>query len=118
MKWTLYPKNKDLTTSLPLSLEITEWKGSPKVTLEGVGELKLKPFEGKLKTDFYLALPGKYSLEIKDSLSSEVTELNIEEHRYLDFTNEFGFFLILFLFVMGGIIIWTRKIMKKKTPKI
>lgn len=113
MKWTLYPKNKDLTTSLPMSVEVTEWEGTPKVRLDGVGELKLRKVGPILRTDFYVALPGNYQLTVKDGASQQSINLDVKEHRYLDFGNEFGFFLVLFLLTMGGIILWTRKIMMK-----
>ncbi len=113
MKWTLYPKNKDLTTSLPMSVEIEEWDGTPKVHLKGVGDLHLRKTGTKLRTEFYVALPGTYELTVKDSSHSQSLNLDVKEHRYLDFGNEFGFFLVLFLLTMGGIILWTRKIMTK-----
>lgn len=114
MKWTLHPENKDLTTTLPLSVTLSEWQGKPRVILEGAGELELKPQGKNLVSEFYFALPGQYTLEIKDEGHHEIIELQIKEHRYLNFTSEFGFFFILFLFVMGGIFLWTKKIMQKK----
>lgn len=113
MKWTLYPKNKDFTTSLPMSVEVTEWEGSPQVHMKGVGELKLRKVGSILRTDFYVALPGQYQLTVKDASHQQSLNLDVKEHRYLDFGNEFGFFLVLFLITMGGIILWTRKIMMK-----
>lgn len=113
MRWEIFPKNEKLTTTLPMSLEIYEWKEQPHVYLEGVGELVLKGDGGKLKTDFYFIAPGRYQLTVQDGLVIEQRVLDIEEHQYLSFTNEFGFFLLLFLFVMGGIVLWTKKIMLK-----
>ncbi|MFP5384744.1 MAG: hypothetical protein ACLGHN_01605 [Bacteriovoracia bacterium] len=113
MKWTLYPENKDLTTTLPLSVEIEQWEGKPSVKVEGLGELKLKEQNNKMRSEFYFTLPGKYKIEIKDRVSTEVKVLTVSEHQYLNFTNEFGFFFVLFLIVMGGIVLWTRKIMLK-----
>lgn len=113
MKWTLYPKNKDLTTSLPMSVEISEWEGRPEVHLKGVGDLKLRKIGTKLRTDFYVAMPGSYQLTVRDASHEQSLNLEVSEHRYLDFGNEFGFFLVLFLLTMGGIILWTRKIMMK-----
>jgi hypothetical protein len=116
MKWTFHPKNKHLTTSLPMSVEISEFSGKPSVSLSGVGSLELKPVpNGGMKADFYVTLPGNYTLTVKDSNSSASQELEIAQHTYLDFGNEFGTFFVLFLFVMGGIVLWTRKIMQKKT---
>ncbi len=111
MKWTLTPTNKELTTGLPIQVEISEYVGTPKVRLHGVGELILKPHGKSLRTEFYVKLPGKYHLEVRDAKNQDGLELDIKEHRYLDFTSEFGFFFVLFLFVMGGIVLWTRKIM-------
>lgn len=117
MNWTFHPKNKELTTSLPLSVEINNWQGTPRVILEGVGDLELKPISnGVLKTDFYLTLPGTYRLQLLDANSSYAYEFSIKQHTYLDFTNEFGFFLALFIVAMGGIVLWVKKIMKKKMP--
>jgi hypothetical protein len=116
MNWIFHPKNKEITTSLPMSVEVWDYTGTPSVTLSGVGKLELKPTtQGKLKTDFYVTLPGEYKLQIKDSVSQVDFPILVAQHQYLDFKNEFGVFFILFLFVMGGIIIWTSKIMKKKT---
>lgn len=113
MKWTIYPENKEFTTSLPLTIEISDYRGEPEVTVEKLGELKLNRQADKLEARFYFTLPGEYKLQVTDSNSKEVRVLHVSEHKYLDFGNEFGFFLILFLFVMGGIILWTRKIMLK-----
>jgi hypothetical protein len=116
MKWTLFPKNENLTTSLPITIEIEEWQGKAKVHLESVGELQLRPAGDKLKTEFYVTLPGEYKLTISDSYNTSTHTLQIEQHQYLNFSNEFGIFGLLFLLVMGGIILWTRRIMLKKTP--
>lgn len=116
MKWTFHPESEDLTTTLPLSVEISDFEGSPRAHLEGVGELDLKKVAGdKYRADFYVSLPGNYKLTVSDARYSSQRELVIAEHQYLDFTNEFGAFFLLFLCVMGGVILWTRKIMKQKT---
>lgn len=118
MKWTFHPTNKKLTTSLPLSIEVEGFSGEPTVTLSEVGRLELKKVsEGKLRSDFYVGLEGKYILTVKDSKETVHIPLDIAQHRYINFTNEFGSFFLLFLVVMGGIILWTRKIMKYKTRK-
>lgn len=115
MKWTFHPTTKQLTTSLPLSVEVEDARGKPSISLSQVGELELKPFKNGFKADFYVKLPGTYYLTIKDKYESSTMTLIVEEHTYLDFQNEFGSFFILFVAVMGGIVLWTRKIMKKKT---
>lgn len=110
--------NKKLTTSLPLSIEIEDFVGEPTVTLSDVGRLELKKVsEGKLRSNFYVGLEGHYTLTIKDSKEVVSIPLNIAQHRYINFTNEFGSFFLLFLVVMGGIILWTRKIMRNKTAR-
>jgi hypothetical protein len=114
MNWTFHPKNKDLTTSLPLSVELTHWEGNPKVLVKELGELELKPHGKNLKADFYLTLPGTYTIVVKDSISVNQEIIEVKQHTYLDFKNEFGIFLLLFLIVMGGIVLWTYKIMNKK----
>lgn len=117
MNWTFHPTNKEITTSLPLSVEVRNWKGRPRVILDGVGDLELKGTpQGAMKADFYLTLPGTYKVTIQDSGSKDFYQFQVKQHHYLDFSNEFGFFFILFLFVMGGIVLWVRQIMKKKTP--
>lgn len=113
MKWTLHPKSEGITTTLPMSIELEGWSGTPRVYISGLGELNLVPVKGKLRSEFYFTLPGTYRLEVKDKETLIVTDLVVEEHQYLDFKNEFGFFFILFLIVMGGIILWTKKIMQK-----
>lgn len=116
MNWTFHPKNEDLTTSLPLSVEITKWEGEAQVLVEGIGPLELRPSPHGLKADFYFTLPGTYTLTVKDAHHTEVRELMVEQHNYLNFVTEFGTFFVLFLFVMGGIVLWTRRIMKNKSP--
>lgn len=113
MKWTLFPESEEVSTGLPMHLEISEWDGNVEVHLERVGQLKLKPAQDKLRTEFYFTLPGEYKLEIRDSKTAAGFILTVKEHQYLDFSSEFGFFLVLFVFVMGGIILWTKKIMKR-----
>lgn len=113
MKWTIYPENSEITTSLPLTIEISGHQGTVNVSVDRLGELKLKKENNKLTSQFYFTLPGEYKVKVKDSISSEVRVIKVAEHKYLDFGNEFGFFLILFLIVMGGIVLWTRKIMQK-----
>lgn len=117
MKWKLHPENKKLTTTLPMSLEVHEWEGQPRIRIDNMGELKLKAHGKILKTDFYFTLPGEYRIEIRDEVNQHEMRVQVLEHQYLDFSREFGFFFILFLIVMGGIIIWTRKIMQKETPR-
>lgn len=115
MKWTFHPINKEITTSLPLNVEVSDWQGTPKLFLEGVGELQLKNTRpGVLRSDFYVYLPGTYKITLKDLNHTYEYSFHVKEHHYLDFTEEFGAFFMLFLFVMGGIILWTRKIMKSK----
>jgi hypothetical protein len=117
MKWTFHPKNSELTTSLPMSVEVLEYSGKASAHLSGIGPLELKRSpQGGLKADFYVTLPGTYVLELRDDNGVVSKELLIAQHNYLDFGNEFGTFFVLFLFVMGGIILWTRRIMQNKTP--
>lgn len=115
VKWTLFPKNKAITTSLPMSVEVTEWVGRPKVYIQGMGEMSLKKTPQGMKADFYMTLPGEYKLTVSDSSNSFEQILKVDEHQYLNFSQEFGFFFILFLFVMLGVIVWCAKIMRKKT---
>lgn len=113
MKWKLHPKSEDITTSLPLTLDILEWEGKPRVILDGTGELSLKAQkDGTLKSEFYVYIPGSYRVKLIDSAGTSELEFYAKEHRYLDFGEEFGFFFVLFLIVMGGIILWTAKLMK------
>jgi hypothetical protein len=100
-----------------MSVEVWDFVGKPSVNLSGIGALELKSRpNGVMRTDFYVSLPGTYTLTIKDSNSSASHELEIAQHTYLDFGKEFGTFFVLFLIVMGGIILWTMKIMQKKMP--
>lgn len=115
MKWTFHPTNKDLTTSVPLSVEISEWEGNPKVKVSQIGELELKKSKSGLRADFHLTLPGEYQIEVTDALVKDSLSIKVAQHDYLNFSREFGSFGLLFILVMGGIIIWTKKIMRKKT---
>lgn len=115
MKWTFHPENEELTTSLPMSVEIREFKGKPEVLIREIGSLELKKMkEGGLRSEFYVSLPGKYVLEVRDAERFFQRELEIKQHVYLKFNKEFGSFSIIFLFVMGGVVLWTRRIMKNK----
>src|SRR5690606_11207742 len=98
---------------------VEDFVGEPVVTLSDVGRLELKKVsEGKVRSNFYVGLEGQYTLTIKDSKEVVTIPLDIAQHRYIDFTNEFGSFFLLFLVAMGGVILWTKKIMKKnKTVK-
>lgn len=113
MKWKLHPENEEITTTLPLTIEVHAWKGKPRVFVHGLGNLELKKQGANLKTEFYFTLPGKYRIDVRDSVSHHTMDLEVKEHQYLSFNGEFGFFFILFLVVMGGIVLWTRKIMHK-----
>ncbi len=118
MKWKFYPTNKDLTTSLPMFVELSEVQGKAKVHLSRVGDLNLvKTKHGDLKAEFYVTLPGQYQLEMSDATTRYTHSIEVLQHSYLKFNEEFGFFLILFTLAMGGIILWTHKIMKKSIKK-
>ncbi len=118
MKWKFYPTNKELTTTLPMYLELTEVQGKAKIHLSSVGKLNLaKMKDGALKAEFYVSLPGKYLLEMSDASTQYTHKFEVKQHSFLKFTEEFGFFLILFTLMMGGLIVWTRKIMKKSIKK-
>ena len=114
MNYSIYPKNEQITTSLPITIEVKEFKKSPKLKIDGIGEIELKGKEVKT-AQIYFRLPGEYRLTFQDGELMKSEVITIHQHEYLDFKNEFGVFFILFLMVMGGIIIWTRKIMKNKT---
>lgn len=114
MKWKFYPTNKELTTSLPMFVELTDIDGKAKVHLSTIGDLNLvKTNKGSLKAEFYVSLPGKYVLQMSDASTRYTHEIDVTQHTFLRFNEEFGFFLILFALMMGGIILWTRKLMKK-----
>ena len=72
---------------------------------------------GGFKSEFYFTLPSTYHVEVRGDQEIQNLDLLVEQHTFLDFQNEFGIFSLLFLIVMGGIILWTRKIMKKKMPQ-
>lgn len=115
MNYEIYPKNEKFSTSLPITIEV-EGKG-PRLDIEGIGRIDLKG--GQKKTaQIYFRLPGHYKLIFKDGEEVREEVITVYQHEYLDFKNEFGFFSLLFLIVMGGIILWTRKIMKKRTEEI
>ncbi len=118
MNWKFYPTNKELMTSLPMSVTLENYSGKPTVTLSSIGELQLvKVKDGTLRADFYVLMPGNYIIEMKDANSQFSHQFAVKQYSYLSFTNEFGFFLIIFIFFMGGIILWTKKIMKKPIRK-
>lgn len=115
MMWIFHPKG-ELRTTVPMSLEISGYAGVPKVVLEGVGDLDLQASgRDSLKAHFYVTLPGKYRLIMSDRQSNSSYEFFVHEQKYLDFKSEFGIFFILFILVMGGLFLWVRKIMKRKT---
>lgn len=116
MNWTFHPTTEDLTTSLPMEIEVSDYAGTPRVNISGLGEMQLKSSgPQKMKTQFYFVLPGSYRIEVRDAQTVAVKEISVREHTYLDFVNEFGAFFVLFLIVMGGIVLWTRRIMKSRT---
>lgn len=116
MNYEIYPKNEEFSTSLPITIEV-EGATNPRLDIEGIGRIDLKG--GQKKTaQIYFRLPGEYKLTFKDGEVVRQEVITVYQHEYLDFKNEFGFFSILFLIVMGGIILWTRKIMKNKTEKV
>jgi hypothetical protein len=118
MKWTFHPANKELTTSLPLEVVLSDWQGTPRVSVDRLGEIPLTPEGQKLVARFYVVMPGRYEVRISDGTSVvAVHPIEVAQHTYLDFTNEFGFFFILFLFVMGGIALWTITIMRRPTGR-
>jgi hypothetical protein len=100
-------------------LEIQETKTLPKVVIKEIGEMKVVVNKtGGYKSEFYFTLPETYHLEVRADGELIKMELPIVQHTFLDFQNEFGIFFVLFLIVMGGIVLWTRKIMKSQTRKI
>ena len=118
MNWKFYPTNKELTTSLPMSVTLENYSGKPTVHLSSVGELELvKTHQGALRADFHLLMPGNYTLDIQDANSHFSHQILVKQHSYLNFSNEFGLFFILLLVLMGGIFLWTHKIMQKSIKK-
>lgn len=110
MKYSISP-NKDVTTSLPINIEVTG--KAPLVHIDGIGKIELKGGEKKT-AQIYFKLPGEYRITFKDGDIVHHEVIKIEQHEYLNFKNEFGAFSLLFLLVMTGVIIWTRKIMQNK----
>ncbi|MFA7614401.1 MAG: hypothetical protein WCY48_09205 [Candidatus Caldatribacteriota bacterium] len=113
MNYKIYPKT-NLRTSVPINIEV-EGK-NPRVDVEGIGRIELKGSEIK-KAQIYFSLPGEYKITLTDGELIKEEVLSVDQQVYLSFKNEFGVFFILFLVVMGGIILWTRKIMQNKTEK-
>lgn len=112
MKYSIQPNKDKLSTSVPITIEVNGIK--PVVSIEGIGRIDLKGTEKKT-AQIYFSLPGEYKITFKDGELIKHEVLKVSQHEYLKFKYEFGAFTILFLLVMGGIILWTRKIMKNKT---
>ena len=113
MNYSINPQS-DLTTSIPITIEVKNFEHKPKLKVDGIGDIELKGQKVK-SAQIYFRLPGEYRVTIQDGSTIKHEVLNVSQHEYLDFKNEFGFFFILFLIVMGGVVLWTRKIMKNKT---
>lgn len=114
----IYPEGEELTTALPLVVHIIDDAGNPRAKIVGVGELELSQHPlGGVKSDFHFTLPGQYQILIKDAREEQSIMLEIKEHRYLNFREEFGFFLCLFSLVMTGVYLWVRSVMKSKIAK-
>ncbi|HLT22653.1 MAG TPA: hypothetical protein VKZ84_04390 [Bacteriovoracaceae bacterium] len=114
MNYEISPKS-NLRTIVPITIEVEG--NNPRVDVEGIGRIDLQG-TGRKTAQIYFSLPGEYKITFTDGELVKEEVIYVDQQVFLSFKNEFGVFFILFLLVMGGIIIWTRKIMQNKTEKI
>jgi hypothetical protein len=101
----------EFRTQLPVTIDI-ESSSKPTVTLEPLGELEVLTIPSGYRAQFHVMEPLKYSLIVKNASEEWRKDIYFEEQQFLKFDKEFGFFLILFFMMLGGVILWTRKLMK------
>ncbi len=104
---------KDYRTQVPIYIKITDSLELPRVKVSGVGEIPVKKTNNFYQSHFYIQKSGIYKLEISNPIKKVVKTLNVSEQTYLSFSKEFGAFSVIFIIVMLGVILWTRKIMIK-----
>jgi hypothetical protein len=108
---------EDYRTELPVNMFITETEGAPKVKVKGIGAIPVEKRNDFYYSQFYVQIPGTFNLTIQDSRDTFTKDITFAQQEYLSFGKQFGAFMVLFAFAMIGLVLWTKKIMNKKTEK-
>lgn len=114
MKVKILPEN--IRTSVPVFIEVSEVNSAPKIEVSEIGKIAVQKHHKQANTfisDFYVQIPGEYKIKIVHQSEVYSKTLTITQQEFLTFDKEFGVFSILLSLVMLGVIIWTRKIMKR-----
>jgi hypothetical protein len=107
-----FTDGQEFRTQLPVTGFI-ECSSLPKLSVTSMGLVPVKKLSGKWYFEFHVMKPGLHQLKFTCSNEVKEIEMNFEEQKFLEFDREFGFFFLLFIFCMTGIVIWTRKLMKE-----
>ena len=103
----------EIRTTIPVILEIQHVKNKPLVSVKQLGIVPVVKKKGSYKAEFWTQEPGNYLIEVKDGNDIWKKEIFIKKQEYLNFSKEFGFFTILFIFMMVGVYLWMKKIGRK-----
>ena len=103
----------EIRTTVPIVLVIYESSSLPQFTVDKLGKIPVYPFKDGFRAEFFVETPGVYSLKLISGKEVWNKEILVKEQKYLSFRKEFGFFSILFVLMMCGVVLWVRKIKKK-----
>ncbi len=106
-------EGQEYRTQLPVVGWVDDADSKPTVLVGGMGAAKVRREGDGWRFEFHVMSPGTYRLEVRDADEAWARELVFAEQRFLEFGPEFGSFTALFAVVMTGVVLWTRRLMKR-----
>jgi hypothetical protein len=110
----LNPQN-NFRTTVPIYLKVKNFNLPVIVEVKPIGEIAFSIKDKILSTHFWVDKSGNYELKIQDKNSIWSKEIHIEKQQFINFTNQFGFFSILFLILITGLILWMKNHLRKNS---
>lgn len=106
---------KEVRESIPIEIEISHSQGIPQIHVEGLGQVKGRPYGEKYMARFWAMKEGTYKVIVRDKTNVWKESIVVREQKYLSFGQEFTFFFILLFLFSLGVVWWMVKL--KKTER-
>ncbi|QQR79935.1 MAG: hypothetical protein IPJ69_11405 [Deltaproteobacteria bacterium] len=114
MQATLSPNN--IRSLLPIYIDITGTTSAKIQIVPTEPQSPLQPFfvetaplDSHLRGTFWIEHPGNYEAQIKSGSEQIRLPFHVAEQKFLNFSIEFGFFMLTLAIAAGGLILWYKK---------
>lgn len=104
----------NLRTEVPIEILITGSEKKPRVESVKLGEVTVKKRGEEYFAQFYTLDAGSYEFEISAGDKTQILRVDIQDQKYLGFTEHFLPWLILTFIILGGILLWNKRYLQSR----